>query len=275
MKILISGVSGFLGRHLRALCDGHETVGLTTSAHPSGTSGLWRFDALASLDFQPDAVIHCHAAVVSGKTQLDQNALYEGNVHATKKLVSRFPEARHVYAATVSVYGNNFGKADETTPPAPANAYAQSKLDGEAVVAAAKNYAIVRFSSLYGPGMKDDTLIPNYTNQALQGQIQVWGDGSRKQSYLAVQDAARLLLQLAEDNAVGIFLGTARQTYSNLEVAQLLAEETGAEIVFVHQDASLSVDYDPSFTQNTVNWQPQMPLAEGLKTYLSWKKRPY
>lgn len=275
MKAIVTGAGGFLGSHLLEGLTGHVgAIGLSTSIQqPAGNIFPFKTPGLS-----PDVVIHTHAAVASGAQTLGQATLYRGNVQATQEVVDRFPNARHLYFSTVSVYPLTHETISESTPPDPVTDYGKSKLQGEHVIAQASRHCIVRLSSLYGVRMKPHTLIPNYASQALEkSEISVWGDGSRRQNYIHVSDVVRLVKAIiaADSFNQNIFLGVDDGEYSNAEVARLVADLTDADVKFVNQDASLSVSYDGSFTRKAVNWRPETSLSQGLSEYIAWKKKQF
>lgn len=275
MRIAISGIGGFLGTHLAAFfSQADEVVGISTSVSGNAVFGFDELDRIPN----PDAVIHCHAAVASGTTVVDPATLIEGNIAATQKITSQFPEARHVYISSVSVYGNNTGLISEETLVDPITDYAKSKLAAERIIHQCQKSAVVRLSSLFGSGMKENTLIPNYTNQALQNNaIEVWGSGERKQNYFHISDAATLVRAIVDKDQwqQQVYLGTSGREYSNLEIAQLIASETGASIVHKNNDHALSVQYNNTFTQKNLNWHPQTQTPDAIKAYIQWKKRQF
>jgi len=275
MKIAISGISGFLGANLALFFSKENKVtGISTSAIAANFR-VYDFTQLELME-HPDVVIHCHAAVVSGNTVLDNETLFNGNVHATDKIVNQFPKAAHLYISSASVHGSSAGTIHEKTPVAPLSAYAIAKLWGENIVLKAEKSVVIRLSSLYGNGMKENTLIPNYTNQAIKNhQIEVWGKGERRQNYFHISDAATLLEAIIRKNdwSQQIYLGTSDKEYSNIEIAKMIAAETQSEIIFKNNDNALSVHYNNSFTQNSLNWQPQTAITTGLKQYTAWKRR--
>jgi len=276
MKIAISGISGFLGSHLAAFFSKeNEVSGISTSIREIPEIPVYSFEQLHQID-NPDIVIHCHAAVASGNTAPDQKTLFDANVLATEKITAYFPKAAHLYISSVSVYGAFPETIDECSAASPLTDYAISKYWGEIAVLKSEKSAVIRLSSLFGNGMKENTLIPNYTNQAVQNeQIEVWGNGERKQNYIHISDVAKLIEAIILKQAWNrnVFLGVDEQEHSNLETAKIIASLTRAEIVFKHTDHALSVHYNNIFTQNSVNWRPETTLSEGLKQYLAWKKR--
>lgn len=278
MKIMITGISGFLGSHLAGhFAKAHQVCGVSTSVASLGNIPVYDYEHLEAAE-RPDVIIHCHAAVASGNTVLDKETLRNGNIYPTQKIIGQFPEAKHIYISSVSVYGQNQETITETTAISPFTAYAQSKYEAEQIIASAPKSAIIRLSSLFGTGMKENTLIPNYVNQALQnGQIEVWGTGERMQNYFHVSDAAALIDAMIQKNTWNqpVYLGVSEKEYSNIEIARTIAIATGARIVHLNDDTSVSVHYDNTFTRKNLNWHPEMQTTEAIKAYIQWKKRQY
>ena len=65
---------------------------------------------------------------------------------------------------------------------------------GEKLSFQRENAVILRLSSVYGPSMKANTIIPNYINSALSKKvIEVWGKGVRYQNYIHVDDVVEMI----------------------------------------------------------------------------------
>lgn len=278
MKILITGIYGFLGSHLaEKLSRNHTIMGLyNTERQMVLNPEIACFNKLESIDVIPDVIIMCHAAVSSGTTNLDKTKLFETNVDFTKNIVEKFPDIKSIYISSVSVFGTKNEISNEQSFENPETDYAKSKLSGEREVSQNSNSIIIRFSSLYGNEMKENTLIPNYCNQALQSQtIQVWGNGSRRQNYIHINDAVNLIESaIACKTKINFpILGVSSKEYSNDEVAKIISEYTNSEINYINHDDSPSFYYNNEMTQKTLNWQSEIELKKGLKHYLEWKKK--
>jgi dihydroflavonol-4-reductase len=167
--VLVTGAVGFVGAHLvRALATDRAVHAVDVRPAPSGLlpDGV-RFTAADVRDassFGPvlagvDTVYH----LASAHLQVNQSeAGYRAvNVRAAAALVHACAAAgvrRFVHTSTVGVYGHVVAPpADESTPPAPGNAYERTKLEGEAAVRDAAATArieliVVRPAWVYGPG---------------------------------------------------------------------------------------------------------------------------
>lgn len=278
MKILITGIYGFLGSHLaKKLSQKHSVTGLYhTEKQIQFNHNVRCFNKLELVDVEPEVLIMCHAAVSSGMTNMDKTKLLETNVDFTKKIVEKFPVIKSIYISSVSVFGTKNEIINEQSFENPETDYAKSKSSGESEVSQNSNSIIIRFSSLYGNEMKENTLIPNYCNQALQSQtIQVWGDGSRHQNYIHINDAVNLIESaIACKTKINFpILGVSSKEYSNDEVAKIISELTHSEINYINFDDSPSFHYNNDMTQKILNWQSEIELKNGLKHYLEWKKK--
>lgn len=278
MKILITGIYGFLGSHLaNHLAKSHTVCGsYNFNTNTNLDSSILVFNDVNSIPFVPDVMVLCHAAVASGTNQLENSVLFQSNVVTTEALMKQFPNAKTIYVSSVSVLGTLGEKHNELSIEHPETPYAISKYWGEKTVLQNKNNSVIRLSSLYGEGMKENTLIPNYCNQSIQNnKIQIWGKGSRLQNYIHVADVVSLIERIiqTENNFEFPILGVSSTEYTNLEVAKIISKYTQCEHEFVGEDTSKSFVYDNSLTQSKLNWQSEISLEEGIKKYLEWKKK--
>lgn len=278
MNVLITGIYGFLGSHLaNHLAKSHTVCGsYNSNTNTNLDSSILVFNDVTSIPFIPDVMVLCHAAVASGTNQLENSVLFQSNVVTTEALMKQFPNAKIIYVSSVSVLGTLGEKYNEFSIEHPETTYAISKYWGEKTVLQNKNNSVIRLSSLYGEGMKENTLLPNYCNQSIQNnKIQVWGNGSRLQNYIHVADVVSLIERIiqTENNFDFPILGVSNTEYTNIEVAKIISKYTQCELEFVGEDTSKSFVYDNSLTQSKLNWQSEITLEEGIKKYLEWKKK--
>jgi nucleoside-diphosphate-sugar epimerase len=164
-KIVVTGASGFIGRalvaHLATL--GHPVVALSRSPADSGGMQEVRLPDyldvpfLAHLLHDASVVIHLAArAHQTGKGAMQDEALFDDNVQTTQALLAAAGQAgvaRFVFISSVGVNGNQTHGAPftEDDTPAPAEAYARSKLRCEQRVEdAGVPHVIIRPPLVYG-----------------------------------------------------------------------------------------------------------------------------
>lgn len=246
--VLITGANGFLAQAVRAsLPSDWRSVPLVrpgTSNLPDGSAD--GFDSVASTAAklgQVHTVFHL-AACIPPDYDLPNLDLLKANVDLVSDLVQAYPDARHVYASSVAVYGKPVQLPLTIDSPGHAvSRYGLSKLAGECVVRQAASHAVIRFASIIGPGMRAGSFIPAAVAGARTGCIRLRGEGTRKQNYVDVRDAARMCVTAATLGTSLIGHGIGERSYTNLEVATLLADMTGASVVKEGVDNSPSYEY--------------------------------
>jgi len=94
MKILITGIGGFVGRNLAAALreDGHEVFGLGRCAGTSGAQFSWS-DVDAGTLPNVDAVIHLAGKAHDLKNRTGAQVYFDVNTELTKKIFRRFAES--------------------------------------------------------------------------------------------------------------------------------------------------------------------------------------
>lgn len=278
MKILITGIKGFLGSNLIKFFKEkeYELYGLGTKEEVFNGIQIYNSEDLDSIKVIPDTIIFCHAAVASGNTILSNTILFDINVSLTERICDKFYDSSVIYISTASIYSDEEDIITEISNLRPQSNYSISKLWGEYILKLNKKATIIRLSSLYGIGMKENTLIPNFINQAIDNNIiEVWGDGSRLQNYVHVEDVAKLIkmIVLQHNSLFGeILLGVSQIEYSNFQIAKIISNITNSEIVFINEDKSRSLTYNNDSTTGLIGWKSEQKIEEKLNDYIKWKK---
>jgi UDP-glucose 4-epimerase len=172
-RILVTGASGFIGRHLvRKLSESGYRVRAAARQpvmfdHPN-VEGIALGDMSRSFAAEyvvrgVDAVIHA-AGMAHARPGIPDAAYTAINVDATRQLaraaraarVKRFVLMSSVRAQVGPRYD---GVVTEETPPAPTDAYGRSKIEAEAITAelldgSATRWTVLRPVLVYGPGVK-------------------------------------------------------------------------------------------------------------------------
>ncbi len=166
MKMLITGITGFLGRHLCAYYAGQNGVdlfGTGRSAHPHvelpGNAEYLQADItnreeiLTVLDkIQPDVIIHTAAMSSPNVCEVEQDLTRKVNVDATRYLAEWAKEhgAHFLHLSTDFVFGDH-GPFSEEDTYGPVNFYGQSKVEAEqAIMETGGRWAIIRPVLIYG-----------------------------------------------------------------------------------------------------------------------------
>lgn len=276
-KYLILGTNSFLANHIaRQLCF-NRSVFITgvykNNRHkmdPDLYSRVISYSSLNQLKDEYDQVFILAGYVPYGKMDVPGKNLIEGNVIPVLDVHKLFPSSKIVLASSVSVYGENNGVIKEDSYMDKPSLYALSKLAAETIALNHPRYSVIRFSSIYGLGMNVSTFIPKIIDSAInKRQIVLFGDGKRKQDYIHVSDAARLMVNAGEHDINNVFLGVSGTPVSNEDVAKMVQSIfPGIKIEFEGEDKTPSKYYDASKTRNILNFECKMSMLAGLKEFI-------
>jgi len=276
-KNLLIGANSFLSRVLSQLLldAGQRVEGVIHKNSDKLLAGISYYSSedLGNLpdDFDTLYIISAH---IPTKIESDTNAhLFDSNVRLTETLCKQFPSAKIIYASSVSVYGEQAQLLYEQDAIAPNNVYGISKLWGEHIVRQANKYAVLRISSMYGVGMNLHTFLPRTIQQALNGNITIWGDGQRQQNYISVFAVAQYLLAAANCQDNGTYLAVDNTSYSNIEIAKLIQQHCPCAIDFFGNDNSSSYYYNNNESRNKLNIDTRENLKENLEALIQWIKK--
>jgi dTDP-4-dehydrorhamnose reductase len=174
-KLLITGASGFIGRHICRIASAKWQVLGLLKTHPITTPGvlsqqldLTHLSDVTALfkEFGPDAVIHTAAASSLGKCQKHPEETFNINVTASEHIALLCSEVGIpcVFTSTDIVFDGTQPPYLETDTVSPINAYGEQKaLAEKAMMAAYENVMVCRLSLIFG--------LPT------SGSSHIWPDG--------------------------------------------------------------------------------------------------
>jgi dTDP-glucose 4,6-dehydratase len=298
MRILITGVAGFLGSHLadRFLAAGHDVVGMDNFvtgspdniAHLTGNKRFAFFEHNVTnfiyVEGPLDGVLH-FASPASPRDYLELpiQTLKVGSLGTHKALgIAKAKGARFLLASTSEVYGDPLvhpqpeGYWGNVNPVGPRGVYDEAKRFAEAMTMAYHRYhrldtRIVRIFNTYGPRMRvrDGRVVSNFIVQALKGEaITVYGDGSQTRSFTYVDDLVDGIVRLFERGTSDpTNIGNPNE-FTVLQLAQLVLKLTGSSSRIVReplpQDDPKVRQPDITRARSTLGWQPTVELEQGL-----------
>lgn len=282
---LVTGLDGFTGRYVADALEarGYRVEGL--SVEVSGVSTpvdlLDRKAVIRAVDaIRPAAVVHL--AAISFVAHGDIEAIYRVNVIGTRNLLEALagmeqPPAVVVLASSANIYGNaTVDPIGESTPAAPANDYAVSKLAMEYMArlwADRLPIVIARPFNYTGVGQAAHFLIPKIVAHFKRrdprielGNIRVWRDFSD------VRDVANAYAGLVTSApAGGIFNLCSGVAHSLEDILEAMAQIVGYRIevrvnpAFVRDNEVARLVGDGGRLHDVLGDARRIPLLETLR----------
>ena len=298
MRALVTGASGFVGRHLvEALRrDGTDVV---ACGGPHDSAEYLRIDLYdvqslrAALDSaRPDVVFHLAAQTFVPDSLQSPLEIYEINAvgsarlaQAVREYSASAPAPRIVFASSAEVYGAREASEyplRETLALRPFTPYGASKAAAEAMLLAyARSFSldvvVARFFNIIGPGQSERFVVASLAAQlaaiAAGGSRELWvGNLAAARDFIDVRDAVTAYLALARRGECG-------ETYNvcsggAVSIRDVLRELIGiARVpVEVREDPArmrsaeipLSVG-DPTKLHRQAGWSAAIPLQRALR----------
>ncbi|HEY0947640.1 MAG TPA: UDP-glucuronic acid decarboxylase family protein [Opitutaceae bacterium] len=303
MRILVTGGAGFLGSHLcdRLLKDGHEVICLdnfftgrkTNIAHLLGNPAfeLVRHDVIDAFKFEVEQIYNLACPASPPHYQFNPIKTTKTSVMGAINCLglAKRVRARVFQASTSEVYG------DPTVHPQPESywgnvnpigrrsCYDEGKRCAETLFfdyhrENKVDIRVVRIFNTYGPRMhpNDGRVVSNFIVQALKGEdLTVYGDGSQTRSFCYVDDLIEGFLRLMnQTQTVGpINIGNPGE-FTMLELAERTLNLVGGRSKIVHKplpaDDPKQRQPDITLARKYLNWEPTVPLEEGLQRTIEY-----
>jgi len=306
VKVLVTGAAGFIGRWVvgELLARGHTVLPVDSLVAGdaanldefAGAPGLLPFeqgdvrDAAACRRWTAgvDAVAHLAASISVQDSIDDPETTFENDVVGTFNVLegARLSGARVLFMSTCMVYDRASAPEGiaETHPTKPASPYAAAKLSGEALTlsyghAYGLPTTVVRPFNTYGPYQRsvgEGGVVAIFTRLSLLGErLRIYGDGTQTRDLLYAADCARFVCDaLLSEAATGRILNAGTGVDVSVNDLAAAIEPDASRIVHVehiHPQSEIAVlRCDAREAWRVLGWQPEVPLAEGLRRVRSW-----
>ncbi len=310
--VLVTGAAGFIGSHVAdaLLRRGDAVVGLDNfddfysrdikERNLAATRAHSSFE-LVEGDIRDAELLHrtlaertvkavLHLAARAGvRPSIARPELYaDVNVRGTATVLEAARRAgvdKVVYASSSSVYGaratppfTEDGDVDHPVSPYAATkraaellAFAHHQLYGGDVIG-------LRFFTVYGPRQRPDMAIAQFTRLIDEGRpAPVYGDGEARRDFTYIDDIVQGVLG-ALDRATGCRvynLGESATTTVN-ELVRMIGLALG-KTPQVERRPNAPGDVPLTYAdirraRSELGYDPQVPLAEGLRRYVAWRR---
>lgn len=295
-KVLLTGATGFIGRHCLSslLANGYEVHAVSCRPRPEDPSGVhWHQADLLNparvselmADVRPSHLLHLAWFAVPGKYWTSPENLRW--VQASLDLLRGF--ARHggrrvVMAGTCAEYDWRYGYcAERVTPLAPSTLYGTCKhslqLMSDAFAQQAElDAAWGRIFFLYGPHENPNRLVASVVRAVLSGEPAPCSHGNQLRDFLYVQDVADAFVALLDSGVSGaVNIGSGRPVALRDVVYKIAGKverqdliQLGALTAPANEPPMLVADV--SRLSDEVGWSPGYDLDLGLEQTINWWK---
>jgi UDP-glucose 4-epimerase len=267
ISVAVIGANGFLGSYLtKALLFENKNVIAVFNENNKNIDSKAKL--MSELDFLKSNYEPTSIYFVAGNYSCSHLELLKIN-SLLYKISKRFLNSKLIYISSTNVYGVHDKTIKLNDSYGNLGLYAHSKLAGEFVALSHRKFVILRFTYIYGLGISNNSFIPRLINDAkTKGIITVFGDGSRKQDYMHIDDAVEFCIRSSKLPSNKILLGVSGKSVSNREVANILNEEIGCLVKYEGKETGSSFEFDAEESFELLNWWPIIEFENGLKSML-------
>ncbi len=198
------------------------------------------------------------------------------------------------YSSSACVYpeenqldpNNPICSEDSVYPANPDSEYGWEKLFSERMyLNFNKNYLfqnkVARYHNIFGPygtwdGGKEKApaaICRKIASVKSGGEIEVWGNGEQTRSFLFIDECVEGTKRvMRSDSGIPLNIGSTEMVTIN-QLVDIISKIAGKKISINHIDGPLGVNgrnSDNSLIKKTIDWEPKMPLVQGLEVTYGW-----
>lgn len=295
MRILITGIAGFIGSHLAELLvkHGHMVAGIDNlstgkmdniTSLPTGFYPRMIHDCdcrhrsklrYVISEIKPDFIYHLASTVGVNRVIKDPTECINNNIDSLRNVLELGIPG--LFTSTSEVYGKNIAPLSEKEDLVYSSksrwSYATSKLIGE-WLCLDKGWDVVRLFNVVGPRQSMDygAVLPRFIDQALKGEpITVYGNGKQVRSFTDVGDCVAILDKLRECSGYEV-LNVGNPGHTNVVSILELAKIVGDTLVPPEKTFSWRfVDYSGVYPDGFEECLVRVPDLTKQSSYVSLK----
>jgi UDP-glucose 4-epimerase len=308
MKVLVTGVGGFLGSHIaeHLIKLNHDVYGVDNfiggeynncsylpleKLYPEDCCDL---ESMLIATKGIDVVYHCAATPHEGLSVFSPYVISKNNLLASVSVITAAIQnkvKRIIYCSSMARYGKQQTPFREDMETKPQDPYGISKVAGEEMLKTlcdthGVEWVIAVPHNIIGPKQKYDDPFRNvvsiFLNRMMQNKAPIiYGDGGQTRCFSYVDDCISCLIKMLDSKDVvkqTINIGPDEEFVSIKEVAEICANVTGFNEPFIHmKDRPQEVKHavcSSDKARSLLQYKTTTTLKEGInKTYQYIKKQ--
>ena len=243
---------------------------------------------------EADYVVHLAASTGVKLSVENFNQDFTNNVLSTLNLLEAAKKQsikKFIFASSGAPLGFQKPPIHEDKPLSPKSPYGASKMAGEGYCSAFSgsydlNTTILRFSNVYGPGSyKKESVVAKFIKDCICNQkILINGDGQQTRDFLYISDLIQAILLSTNVKKCGeIFQIASGKETSIKELSKIILDNLKNKLDFKINIKNLDPlkfevkrNYsDISKAKKMMNFEPKVPLEEGLKKTIEYYIKIY
>jgi GDP-4-dehydro-6-deoxy-D-mannose reductase len=307
MRVLVTGVTGFAGRHLVSLC---ATYGCSISGVARRAAAEARppqeLDSYRSIDLSnpadakrvvadtaPERVFHLAAEASVTESWSNPSGVIAGNIASTLNLLEALRQLAPDCLVLVAGSGEEYGipqqmPITEEHPLRPQNPYAVSKAANSLAAgfyADAHDLRVVRTRAFNhaGPGQSDMYVVSALARQIAEAEITsrdgvevLTGNLAPRRDFTDVRDVVRAYWLALERAVPDIYNVCSGRSVPVSGILAALADQTPLEVSprtdpeRVRKHEVMDIYGSAEKLRDATGWQPEIPLEQTVQDTLDW-----
>ena len=295
-KILITGIYGFLGKHLAIkLHDNNEIIGINL---PNKSKNLQKEldnitiiegdvsenNTLEKINSDIDLILHFGSPTSVILFKQDPTRHFNNTVNGMKNILEFAKKnsiKKLIYPSSASVYAKNSPPHTENIIPKPSNPYGSAKVECENLAHSYNdtvNSIGLRIFAVYGPGEETKQNLSSVINLFL-GDVKnsrkpvIFGDGTQTRDFIYVDDAISAIINSTELPQQGIInVGSGISTSFNLVIEKIgNIVEKKINPVYIKKESNYveKLQADTKLMENTVKINP-LSIEIGISKFAKY-----
>lgn len=305
MRVLITGVAGFLGSHMadRFLKDGHEVIGVDNllGGYRSNVPASVTFVEMDLLDLDKtnavfsgvELVIHTACTAYEGLSVFSPSLIVANTTQITTNVISASVKnnvKKIIYMSSMARYGTQESVPfKEEMRPAPQDPYGIAKYASELLL---KNlcdvhgvqYVILVPHNIIGPRQKYDDPYRNVASIMINRMLSekqpiIYGNGEQRRCFSFIADVVEPLYAASFSNdalSKTINIGPDEEFITINQLAKVIAEILDFKLNAIYMDGRpqevFEANCSADLARRILNYETKTNLRDGLVELVEWIK---